>query len=43
VVTDQLTWSVDPSRHFIRSAYRLDRDAIFRDLFTKLAEFSRHE
>ena len=36
VVTDQLTWSVDRSRHFIRSAFRLDRDAIFRDLFTKL-------
>ena len=43
VVTSRLTWSVDRSRHFIRSAYRLDRDAIFRDLFTKLADFSRDE
>ena len=36
LVTDQLTWSFDASRHFIRSAYRLDRDAIFRDFFTKI-------
>jgi purine nucleosidase len=36
IVTDQVTWSVDQSRHFIRSAYKLDRDLIFRDLFDKV-------
>lgn len=39
-VDDQLTWSVDRSRHFIRSASRLDRDGIFRDLFTKIGSFT---
>jgi inosine-uridine nucleoside N-ribohydrolase len=42
ILTDQLTWSVDSSRHFIRSAFYIDRDAIFRDLFTKLAQFAQH-
>ncbi len=37
VLTDQVTYSVDRSRHFIRMAYTLNRDAIFRDLFNKLA------
>ena len=37
VLTDQVTYSVDRSRHFIRMAYTLNRDAIFRDLFKKLA------
>lgn len=36
VLTDQVTWSVDHSRHFIRSANYIHRDPIFRDLFTKL-------
>jgi purine nucleosidase len=36
IVTDQLTWSFDRSRHLIRSARFVHRDAIFRDLFTKL-------
>lgn len=36
VLTDQCTYSVDASRHFIRYAYHVDRDAIFRDFFTKL-------
>nr|WP_144929029.1 nucleoside hydrolase [Paenibacillus bovis] len=36
VLTDQRTYSVDASRHFIRYAYHVDRDAIFRDFFTKL-------
>ncbi len=39
VLTDNLTWSVDKSRHFIRSVYTLDRDKIFRDLFSKLARY----
>lgn len=38
IVTDDLTWSFDPRRHFIRSVYSIDRDGIFRDLFTRLAQ-----
>lgn len=38
VLTDQVTWSVDHSRHFIRSANYVYRDPIFRDLFTKLSK-----
>lgn len=40
VLTDQVTYSVDQSRHFIRIAEELNRDAIFRDLFNKLANHS---
>ncbi len=40
VLTDQVTYSVDHSRHFIRMAEELNRDAIFRDLFHKLANHS---
>jgi len=36
ILTDQMTWSFDNSRHFIRIATFVNRDAIFRDLFTKL-------
>ncbi len=36
VLTDQVTYSTDRSRHFIRMAWTLNRDAIFRDLFKKL-------
>lgn len=39
ILTEQVTYSFDHSRHFIRMATSLDRDAIFRDLFTKLASF----
>jgi purine nucleosidase len=38
VLTDQVTFSVDHSRHFIRMATELNRDAIFRDLFGKLTK-----
>ena len=38
VLTDQLTYSVDRSRHFIRMATSVNRDAIFRDLFKKLTK-----
>jgi purine nucleosidase len=38
VLTDQVTYSTDNSRHFIRMATSLNRDAIFRDLFGKLTE-----
>lgn len=40
ILTDRMTWSVDRSRHFIRSANFVYRDPIFRDLFTKLEAFS---
>ena len=36
ILTDQVTYSIDRSRHFIRMATSLNRDAIFRDLFSKL-------
>lgn len=35
-VKHPLTWSFDHSRHQIRCAYYVNRDPIFRDLFTKL-------
>ena len=37
ILTDQMTWSIDHSRHLMRAAYQLNRDAIFGDLFKKLA------
>lgn len=37
VLTDRQTWEEDCSRHMIWEAIELDRDAIFRDLFDKLA------
>ena len=40
VVTDQLTWSIDRTRHLIRTASFVDRDWIFRDFFEKLAAFA---
>ena len=36
ILTDQITWSHDPGRHFIRTATEVNRDAIFRDFFAKL-------
>ena len=36
ILTDQVTWSVDRSRHLIRSASYIHRDPIFGDLFAKL-------
>lgn len=36
ILTDQKTWSVDQSRHFIRSAFHVQRDKIFADVFRKL-------
>lgn len=38
ILTDQKTFSVDHSRHFIRMATSLNRDAIFADLFEKLTK-----
>jgi len=36
ILTDQVTWSFDSQRHFIRSASFVHRDPIFHDLFSKL-------
>lgn len=38
ILTDQVTWSIDHSRHLIRSATRVRRDPIFGDLFGKLKQ-----
>jgi inosine-uridine nucleoside N-ribohydrolase len=38
ILTDQVTYSVDQSRHFIRMATSINRDAIFRDMFLKLSK-----
>jgi purine nucleosidase len=40
ILTDQVTWSVDRSRHMIRIASSLDRNAIFRDLFQKIETYA---
>jgi purine nucleosidase len=37
ILTDQVTYSTDQSRHFIRMATSVNRDALFRDLFRKIA------
>jgi len=36
ILTDELTWKLDPSRHLIRVATHVNRDAIFADLFRKV-------
>jgi hypothetical protein len=36
ILTDQMTWSFDPSRHLMRQATAVRRDLIFNDLFGKL-------
>ena len=41
VLTDQVTWSVDRRRHLIRCASYVYRDPVFKDFFTKLADFAR--
>ena len=33
ILTESITWSRDPSRHPVRIAHGVDRDAVFRDLF----------
>jgi len=38
ILTDQVTYSVDRSRHFIRMASSINRQAIFADLFAKLTK-----
>lgn len=36
ILNENLTWSRDTGRHFIKTAVTMDRDAIFWDLFSKL-------
>ncbi len=38
ILTDDLYWKHDDSRHWMREAYEIDRDAIFRDFFKKLEQ-----
>ena len=38
ILTDQVTFSIDHSRHFMRIATSMNRDAIFKDLFGKLTK-----
>jgi inosine-uridine nucleoside N-ribohydrolase len=40
ILTDQVTWSFDKSRHPIRYVYHIDRDAIMKDFFRKIADFA---
>lgn len=37
ILTALYTWSLDPSRHFVRVAYDVDRDPVFQDLFGLLS------
>jgi inosine-uridine nucleoside N-ribohydrolase len=40
VLTNQMTWSVDRTRHPVRYVTYVDRDPILRDFFIKLARFA---
>ena len=40
-LTADHTWSLDPDRHWIRTATHVDRDAVFGDLFLKLGNAAR--
>lgn len=37
MLTPRMTWALDRTRHPVRAATRVDRDAVFGDLFRKLA------
>jgi len=36
ILTDQITWSIDKGRHFIKTAVSVDRNSIFKDLYSKI-------
>jgi inosine-uridine nucleoside N-ribohydrolase len=40
VLTSKMTWSLDRRRHLISEVTVVDRDAIFADLFTRLADYA---
>ncbi|NOY82344.1 MAG: nucleoside hydrolase [Kiritimatiellaeota bacterium] len=39
ILTDRATYSIDERRHFMRVAVHVERDTVFRDLFTKFTRF----
>ena len=41
ILTDDLHWQHDAGRHLMREAVGINRDTIFRDFFTKLAQAPR--
>lgn len=41
ILTDQLTWTFDDSRHLMRSVDYVKRNEIFGELFRRLAERAR--
>jgi purine nucleosidase len=41
ILTNEMTWSRDPSRHLIAEVTAVRRDAILADLFTRLADCAR--
>jgi inosine-uridine nucleoside N-ribohydrolase len=43
ILTSELTWSHDAGRHLTREARRLDRNAIFADLFRKIEGFAQSQ
>ncbi|MFC1725310.1 nucleoside hydrolase [candidate division KSB1 bacterium] len=43
LITDNVTWDFDNSRHLIRSAFKVNRDPIFRDLFRKLSSYTERD
>ena len=40
ILTDQMTWSVDRSRHLMRNITYVRRDPIFGDLFAKIRQYA---
>ena len=40
ILTDQMTWSIDRRRHAMRYVTSINRNAILRDFFLKLAAFA---
>ena len=43
ILTDNITWSFDPNRHFIRELRDIRRNKVFEDLFIKLDQYSKGE
>ncbi len=41
VLSEELRWSHDPSRHLVRETLQVKRDPIFGDLFRKLEQFTQ--
>lgn len=40
ILTDDITWKLDPTRHSMRVSYFVRRNPIFRDLFTRLQNYN---